>query len=74
MWSSSRTRECACSNASKRHSVKALVRLVHTRQRDPRGLFVIEQRVVEIEQHGPRGASWLHILIIETAGLGCMVN
>ena len=53
---------------------EGLVRLVHARQRDPRGLFVIEQRIVEIEQHGPGGASWLHILIIETAGLGCMVN
>ena len=50
------------------------VRLVHTRQRDPRRLFVIEQCVVEIEEHGPGGVSWSHSLIIETTGLGCMVN
>jgi hypothetical protein len=50
------------------------VRLVHTHQRHPRRLFVIEQRIVEIEEHCPQGEWGRHILIIETAGLGCMLN
>jgi hypothetical protein len=48
--------------------------LVHTLQGYPGGLFVIEQRVVEIEEDGPRAVSELHMFIIETDRLGRMVN
>ena len=50
------------------------VRTVHTRQGHSRGLFVIEQRVVEIEEHGPGDMSRSHTFIIETTGRDCMVN
>jgi hypothetical protein len=50
------------------------VRPVHTGQRRARRLLVIEQRVVEIEQDGAHCVSVLHMPIIETASLGCMVN
>ena len=51
-----------------------VVHAVHAGQRGPRGLFVIEQRVVEIEEDRPRGVSSPHMSIIETVGRGCMVN
>jgi hypothetical protein len=50
------------------------VRPVHTSQRRARRLLVIEQRVVEIEQDGVHCGSVLHMSIIETASVGCMVN
>ena len=43
-------------------------------QRRPRGMLMIEERIVEIEQDGAGDASGLHSFIIETACLGCMVN
>ncbi len=53
---------------------EAVVQSVHAGQRGPRRLFVIEQRVVEIEQNRPWGVSPPHRSIIETVGRGCMVN
>jgi hypothetical protein len=50
------------------------VRFVHTLERTPRGLFVIEQGIVEIEEDGARNVTRLHRSIIETVGLSRMVN
>ena len=52
-----------------RQSCEGAVRPVHTHQRGPRGVFVIEQRVVEIEQDDAGGVSGSHIFIIETCGV-----
>ena len=53
---------------------ESAVQSVHTGQCRSRRLLVIEQRVVEIKQDRVHGVSVLHMPIIETASLGCMVN
>ncbi len=50
------------------------VRIVNVPQRVPRRLFVIEQRVIEIQEYDSRRVSSSHMSIIETAHRGCMVN